>query len=60
MNAATTAELSRLGIPFFAIDKTLITQDASRDEEEKAKIGEKVLGELKTKMLGLLEDLCGD
>lgn len=60
MNAATTAELTRLGIPFFAIDKTLITQDTGQDREEKAKIEEKVLEELKIKMLGLLEDLCGD
>ena len=57
---ATNAELARLGVPFFAIDRALVTRDLSLDGGEKDKIGEKDLQELETKMLALLEDLCGE
>lgn len=60
MIAATTAELARLGVPFFAIDKDMVVRDSSLDIGGKDKIGEKEWQELKTKMLGLLEDLCGE
>lgn len=60
MNVATTAELARLGVPFFVIDKALVVRDATLEAVGKTKIAEKDLQELKTKMLGLLEDLCGE
>lgn len=57
MSAATTAELARLGVPFFALDSALIVND---EGEHKGKISRKEVEDLKVRMLTLLQDLCGD
>ena len=68
MNAATSAELARLGVPFFALDPALI---CNNDDGQKRKGGEgegehggkitrKEVEELKIRMLTLLQDLCGE
>ena len=43
MNAATTAELARLGVPFFAIDSALIAKDTD-EGPERGKWGEREAG----------------
>lgn len=74
MSAATSAELARLGVPFFALDPALIGgrggggrgETGSQEEEEQgggehgAKISRKEVEELKIRMLTLLRDLCGE
>lgn len=65
MSAATTAELARLGVPFFALDPTLIIKnDEKKDDGERGdqqgKISRKEVEELKLRMLTLLQDLCGE
>ena len=57
MVAATTAELERVGVPFFRIQKGLVV---GKGEKEEGKIDEEELQRLRMKMLGLLEDLCKD
>lgn len=68
MNAATSAELARLGVPFFALDSALICVDddeqTKKEKEEKGegehggKISRGEAEELKIRMLTLLQDLC--
>lgn len=57
MSAATTAELARLGVPFFALDPALIASDVGGVE---GKISKKEVDELKMRMLTVLQDLCGE
>ena len=67
MALASTAELARLGVPFFDIQEDLIVRrrqvvgqvrDSSSGEKTEGRIGEEELEALQTKMLELLEDLC--
>lgn len=39
MSAATTAELARLGVPFFALDPALIITNDKKEEEEEGGVG---------------------
>ena len=57
MIAATTAELERLGVPFFRMQKDLVV---GKGEKEEGKIDEEELQRLRMKMVGLLEDLSKD
>ena len=57
MVAATTAELERLNVPFFHLQKNLII---GAGEKEDGKIGEEELRQKRSKMIDLLEDLCKD
>ena len=57
MVVATTAELERLSVPFFRIQKGLVV---GKGEKEEGKIDEEELQRLRMKMAGLLEDLCKD
>ena len=57
MVAATTAELERLGVPFFRMQKSLVVGKGMKEE---GKIDEEELQRLRMKMAGLLEDLCKD
>ena len=57
MVAATTAELERVGVPFFRMQKGLVV---GKGEKEEGKIDEEELQRLRMKMVGLLEDLCKD
>jgi hypothetical protein len=57
MSAATTAELSRLGVPFFALDPALMVND---EADREGKITKKEVDELKVRMLATLQDLCGE
>ena len=57
MVAATTAELERLGVPFFRMQKDLVV---GKGKKEEGKIDEEELQRLRMKMAGLLEDLCKD
>lgn len=69
MSAATSAELARLGVPFFALDPALIVgkdeQEQKEEEgggggEHRGKISRKEAEELKMRMLTLLQDLCAE
>ena len=55
MVTATTAELERLGVPFFRLQKGLVV---GKGEKAEGKVDEGELLRLRGKMLGLLEDLC--
>ncbi|MCJ1464808.1 hypothetical protein MMC07_003422 [Pseudocyphellaria aurata] len=58
MVAATTAELARLGVPFFNTRSDLLSKsDATRHT---AQLDNHQLRELQNKMLVLLEDLCSE
>ena len=57
MVAATTAELERLGVPFFRMQKDLVV---GKGEKEEGKVDEEELERLRMKMAGLLEDLSKD
>ncbi|EPS25939.1 hypothetical protein PDE_00875 [Penicillium oxalicum 114-2] len=70
MANALTAELRGLKIPFFVIQRSLIQEesakagpdDSSHDPSEKSqtRLTKSDLAELQRRMLGLLEDLCGE
>jgi aspartate aminotransferase-like enzyme len=61
---STEAELRRLGVPFFAIDESLVlnttTTTATEAEKGEGKISKEELAVLKRRMLELLQDLCRD
>lgn len=57
MVTATTAELEKMGVPFFRLQKGLVI---GKGEKGEGKLDEEELLKLRTKMLGLLEDLCRD
>ena len=76
MVAATTAELARLGVPFFNNRHDLLVRtppssigsrnprheyaDDERKRSDTLKLDESQLRELQAKMLVLLEDLCSE
>ncbi|QKX62435.1 uncharacterized protein TRUGW13939_09596 [Talaromyces rugulosus] len=67
LSRTTATELRRLGVPFFAIDESLVivstdTNNTNTTEEEKEgkKISKQELAVLKRRMLELLQDLCRD
>lgn len=51
MVAATMAELGKLDVPFFALQKDLVG-------DGEGKVGEEELRALRVRMVGTLEDLC--
>ena len=66
MSAATSADLARLGVPFFALDPTLIVINDEQEKKEevggehRGKISRKEAEALKVRMLTLLHDLCAE
>ncbi len=66
MAAATVKELGKLEVPFFCVVEGLVSGKGEGDGDGKARgkgkgtISEGELGELRGRMMGLLEDLCGE
>lgn len=67
MVVATGKELRRLEVPFFCVMEGLVAagkggDDGKEQGKRKAKgtISEEELGELRGRMMALLEDLCGE
>lgn len=62
MVAATTAELARLGVPFFNTRPELLVSNSEDGERRKTEglLDESQLRELQAKILVLLEDLCSE
>lgn len=62
MVAATTAELARLGVPFFNTRPELLVSNSEDGEGRKTEglLDESQLRELQAKILVLLEDLCSE
>ena len=63
MHKATMEELKGLGIPFFGVSKSCLTEapsvtDGKEDGNSIGKLDEKQLRALQKRMLALLEDLC--
>lgn len=56
--AAADKELRRLKVPFFCVEEGLVC--GKGEETEKGMVGKEELGMLRGKMVGLLEDLCGE
>ncbi len=66
MAAATVKELGKLEVPFFCVVEGLVEGKGDGDGKARGKgkgkgtISEGELGELRGRMMGLLEDLCGE
>lgn len=58
LSRTTEAELRRLGVPFFAIDESLVAKE--KEETAEGKVSKEELAVLKRRMLELLQDLCRD
>ncbi|CRG89798.1 hypothetical protein PISL3812_06837 [Talaromyces islandicus] len=60
LSRTTEAELRRLGVPFFAVDESLVLSATDKDTVVEGKISKEQLAVLKRRMLELLQDLCRD
>ena len=62
MAAATAKELRKLEVPFFCVMDGLVSEkgDGKAQGKRKGTISEQELVELRGRMMGLLEDLCGE